>query len=179
MTIGERIQMVRKAAGLSQKELGERLKVSGSMIGQYENNLRKPKRETLEKIAEALNVSWEELAGEMAFEYTYGRKAYNLIHSAVDPREAIHTLLKSLYGRFEAKIVEAPDGNHVYYCVGKGDDEFFLLGESMTDILELVYKYLSVVVMTMKITGPENTLKASYQEKLDNFQEVYGEEGQG
>ena len=56
MTTGERIQKARKAAGLSQKELGEKLGVSASMIGQYENDLRIPKIETLEKIATALNV---------------------------------------------------------------------------------------------------------------------------
>lgn len=170
MTIGTRIQMVRKAAGLSQKELGSKLGVSGSMIGQYENNLRKPKRETLEKIAAALNTSWEDLAGEKALEYTYGRKIYELIHSAVDPREAIHTLLKTLYGRFEGKIVQGPDGDHVYYCVGKGDDEFFLLGESMTDILELVLKFLSVVVEPMKLEGSEDALVTSYQAALDVLQ---------
>lgn len=56
MTTGERIQKARKSAGLSQKELGEKLGVSASMIGQYENDLRIPKIETLEKLATALNV---------------------------------------------------------------------------------------------------------------------------
>ena len=56
MTTGERIQKARKAAGLSQKELGKKLGVSASMIGQYENDLRIPKIETLEKISAALNV---------------------------------------------------------------------------------------------------------------------------
>lgn len=179
MTIGKRIQMVRKAAGFSQKELGERLGVSGSMIGQYENNLRKPKRETLEKIAAALGVPWEDLAGENAFEYLHGRKAYNWIHSAVDPHEAIHTLLKTLYGHFEGKIVEGPDGDHVYYCIGKGEDEFFLLGESVTDILELVLKFLNVVVEPMKLDGPEDAVRASYQAALGVLQKKDGEEGRG
>ena len=57
MTTGQLIRIARKKAKLSQRELGEKLGVSGSMIGQYENNLRNPKRETLEKIAAALNVS--------------------------------------------------------------------------------------------------------------------------
>ena len=179
MTIGERIQLVRKAAGLSQKELGKRLGVSGSMIGQYENNLRRPKRETLEKIAKAMNVSWEDLAGDKAFEYTYGRKVYDWIHSAVDPREAIHTLLKALYGHFEGKTIEGPDGEHVYYCVGKGDDRFFLLSEGMSDILELVLKFLSVVVEPMKVVGSEDALRASYQAALRDLQKQHGEEGQG
>ena len=62
MTTGERIQKARKAKKLSQRELGEMLGVSGSMIGQYENNLRKPKYETLVKIASQLDVSPHYLA---------------------------------------------------------------------------------------------------------------------
>ena len=60
MNIGERLRALRKEAGLTQKELGERLGVSASMIGQYETNLRKPKYETLERIASVLDVSISE-----------------------------------------------------------------------------------------------------------------------
>lgn len=62
MTIGERIQKARKAAKLSQKELGDKLGVSASMIGQYENNLRKPKLNRLYSLANALNVYPSDLA---------------------------------------------------------------------------------------------------------------------
>ncbi|WP_443662596.1 helix-turn-helix domain-containing protein [Dysosmobacter sp.] len=55
MTVGERIRNARKKAGLTQAQLGEKLGVSGSMIGQYEKDLRKPKIETMDKIATALN----------------------------------------------------------------------------------------------------------------------------
>lgn len=61
MTIGESIQQARKKAGLSQRDLGLKLGVSGSMIGQYENNLRCPKAETIRKIAEALNTDTLEI----------------------------------------------------------------------------------------------------------------------
>ena len=57
LTIGEQIKEVRKKAGLTQKELGERLGVSYQSIAQWENNLRKPKYDTLKRIAEALDVS--------------------------------------------------------------------------------------------------------------------------
>lgn len=57
MTTGELIQKARKKAGLSQRQLGERLGLSASMIGQWENNLRNPKRETLKRLASALHVT--------------------------------------------------------------------------------------------------------------------------
>ena len=61
MTIGECIQQARKKAGLSQKELGSKVGVSGSMIGQYENDLRRPKAETVQKIADALGTTLLEI----------------------------------------------------------------------------------------------------------------------
>ena len=57
MSIGKNIQKARKIAHISQKELGEILGVSASMIGQYENDLRRPKFETVTKIADALHVN--------------------------------------------------------------------------------------------------------------------------
>lgn len=56
MNIGEQIRNYRKKAGISQKELGERLGVSQQHIAQYENGKRIPKTETLCKIADALRV---------------------------------------------------------------------------------------------------------------------------
>ena len=61
MTVGDRIRALRKEKGLTQKELGQKLGVSASMIGQYETNVRKPKFETLEKIAVSLGVNITEI----------------------------------------------------------------------------------------------------------------------
>lgn len=55
MTTGERIKRARKEAGLTQKALGERMGVAPQTIAQWENNLRNPKSETLQKIADALS----------------------------------------------------------------------------------------------------------------------------
>lgn len=56
MTTGKMIREERKKAGLTQGELGERLGVSGASIGQYETGIRKPKIETLNRIAKALCI---------------------------------------------------------------------------------------------------------------------------
>lgn len=61
ITIGEAIQAARKEAGLTQVQLGKRLGVSGAMIGQWENDLRKPKSETLGRIADALGEPFMKL----------------------------------------------------------------------------------------------------------------------
>lgn len=56
METGKRIRDYRKKAGLSQKELGERLGVSQQHIAQYESGKRLPKLSTMVKLASALNI---------------------------------------------------------------------------------------------------------------------------
>lgn len=57
MTTGQRIKSERLKAGLTQKELGKRLGIAYQSVAQWENGLRNPKLETLQRIADALNVS--------------------------------------------------------------------------------------------------------------------------
>jgi transcriptional regulator with XRE-family HTH domain len=56
MTIGERIKAVRKQAGMTQQELADRLGISYVGISNWESGKRKPKQETLERIAAVLDV---------------------------------------------------------------------------------------------------------------------------
>ena len=59
-TIGERIKAIRVFRGMTQKELGLAIGLHGSSVGcriaQYETGVREPKKETLEKFANALHV---------------------------------------------------------------------------------------------------------------------------
>lgn len=58
--VGANIKRERIKAGLTQVELGARIGVSGSMISQYESTAayaRRPRWETLERIAQALGIS--------------------------------------------------------------------------------------------------------------------------
>lgn len=56
MTIGERIKSARKQAGMTQQELAERLETSYTGISLWESDKRIPKRESLNRIAEVLNI---------------------------------------------------------------------------------------------------------------------------
>ena len=69
MTTGELIRAARKKAGLTQKELGAKLGVSGAMIAQYETGVRTPKVDTMQRIAEPLSVSWIDLYSVPLGEY--------------------------------------------------------------------------------------------------------------
>lgn len=61
MTIGDKIKAARRDKGLTQKELGDKLGVSASMIGQYETGNRNPKFETIQEIASALGIGVSEI----------------------------------------------------------------------------------------------------------------------
>lgn len=61
--IGARIEKSRKLAGITQKELAKRIGTHFQVISNYERGARKPKIETLGKIASALGVSLESLSG--------------------------------------------------------------------------------------------------------------------
>ncbi|MEZ5896520.1 MAG: helix-turn-helix transcriptional regulator [Parvularculaceae bacterium] len=62
-SIGERIRSARKAAGVNQATLAERVGVSQPAVANWESGVHDPRRLALAKIAEALGVSPEWLAG--------------------------------------------------------------------------------------------------------------------
>lgn len=58
MTTGERIKQARKQAGMTQKELAKKLGISYVGVSQWENNLRNPKQETIQRIADAIGCDF-------------------------------------------------------------------------------------------------------------------------
>jgi transcriptional regulator with XRE-family HTH domain len=61
MNLGENIKKARKAAGVTQKELAERLQVYQKDISRWENNELTPNVITLAKICRELNASADEI----------------------------------------------------------------------------------------------------------------------
>jgi transcriptional regulator with XRE-family HTH domain len=62
-TFGERLARLRKAAGYSMQDLATEIDVSKRMIAYYEKETDQPPAALLPLIAEALNVSADELLG--------------------------------------------------------------------------------------------------------------------
>lgn len=60
----EKLIECRGLAGLSQRELAERVSVSTSQIWRYENGAAQPRRTTLYRLAHALNVTTQDLCKE-------------------------------------------------------------------------------------------------------------------
>lgn len=61
MNLGENIKKARKTAGVTQKELAERLQVYPKDISRWENGERTPSAITLARICRELNASADEI----------------------------------------------------------------------------------------------------------------------
>ncbi|MCL2061281.1 MAG: helix-turn-helix domain-containing protein [Firmicutes bacterium] len=61
MTLGEKIQVLRKEKQLSTRRLGEVAGVSCSMISKWERNVCEPKVYSIQKLADYFNITLEEL----------------------------------------------------------------------------------------------------------------------
>ena len=85
MTVGDRIKEARKRANLTQQEVSDKLGIKVPSYQQYESGKRNPKRETLQKIAEALEVDASDL-----YDAVPDRKGLELVAPPPDPdpREA-------------------------------------------------------------------------------------------
>ena len=92
MTTGELIKAARKKAGMTQEELGKKIGVSGSSMAQWENDLRNPKLDTLQRIASALGVPVQDLISdweavdkeEFKRVFIYGEGIKDRIDAALD-----------------------------------------------------------------------------------------------
>jgi len=82
LIVGERIQAYRKSAGLTQERLAEKAELHHTYIGQLERGEKNATLETIQKIAKALDVSFETLLEKIVIgevDNPIAREAYNLI----------------------------------------------------------------------------------------------------
>lgn len=64
MGIGESIKQIRTQKKMTQRELGEKLGgITQQQIGQWENGIKNPKLETIQRLATALEVSLSDIIG--------------------------------------------------------------------------------------------------------------------
>jgi transcriptional regulator with XRE-family HTH domain len=63
LSFGERLANIRKAKGITQKELGERIGVSQRIMNHYEKKAEYPPTQKLIELARALDMGIDELLG--------------------------------------------------------------------------------------------------------------------
>ena len=101
MTVGERIKTFRKKKGLTQKQLAEKLGIIEETIRKYELGKLNPKKETLLRIAQALDVQLIDLDDSLGV-FT----EYDLTHDSSQIRQEVraYELITSLYGENISKM---------------------------------------------------------------------------
>lgn len=90
MTLGQNIQTARRAKGLSQEALAERIGVSRQALGKWEKDTALPGLDNLRALAETLDVSVDGLLGRAAGENALPGPALTLdeIRTLLDARDA-------------------------------------------------------------------------------------------
>ena len=71
MTTGQKLNLVRKERGLTQKALADQLGLKPHAHAQWEFDLREPKLSTLSSIADALEISFANLLAEEIYKKLY------------------------------------------------------------------------------------------------------------
>ena len=105
MSIGTQIKAARNRAGLTQKELAAKAGVAAITIQQYERDVREPKLEQLQRIADALDVHILSLIGIPA------SKEYSVAYNA---DISIETVADNIHKRFNVPLDTAK--NIADYC---------------------------------------------------------------
>lgn len=121
MTTGQRIRNARKKANMTQAELAQKLEIPFQSISQWERDVRKPKIESLRKIAKEVNCPITDLLTEdeipiVRLGYIAGRQDGGdewleylknfLNYSFSDAEKEIVDLLAKLNHEGQAKAVE-------------------------------------------------------------------------
>ena len=100
--LGERIRLIREARGLSQERLAEKSNLNTSFIGQIERGNKKPTIASIEKIVNALDITFEEL---FAFEQKISnlkdtsiaeKIAFELHGLSYEEQESVYNLVKQI-----------------------------------------------------------------------------------
>lgn len=97
MTIGEKIQELRKNLGLSQEELGEKLSVSMQTIDMWEKGQETPAIENLIRLKEIFDVSADEILDAESGGKTESAEAYEFSFSRTEIDEIYKLQISPLY----------------------------------------------------------------------------------
>lgn len=155
--VSKKMKTLRRLHGLTQQDLGDKIGQSKQSIYNYENGKKEPTMKTLYKIAEALDIEFDDLIGDTG-KYVSEGKEYEL----GTPEYHFYDLLTKL-GR---------------YIGGKAIINNYLESE-VVDITEINY-FLSVydvpktLYKTMTLQEKKKYLKYKMQETIDETIEKIG-----
>lgn len=134
MNIGDNIKRLRKINGLTQSDLGKKLGITQSAIGQFEKGTSSLKIETIEKIAKALNVPISALLVGVDMDYNKFSHHKSKNAKEIQKRLAIIKFLDCLYDSAsitKVKIYDKKTGN-----VNFNDEYVNILSNNLSFIID-------------------------------------------
>lgn len=175
MTIGENIRRIRKEKGLTQKELGNLCNLADSAIRRYELGGANPKLETVEKIAQALDVPIREIMENLTLQEHKKTNEYRKLELFCNARDSILSILANLYGNAERKEMYGGSVDP-YYVIGEGTEKFFLQEKDIDILLTATNSNISSIVEILKDTRSEIEIIEEY---ITEFGESFKNEFNG
>ena len=122
---GDRLKLLRKNCNYTQKELGEKLNVSGRVIGYYESNERFPDKETLTRLADFFEVSVDYLLGRTDIKNNV--KDYKIDTNKINNDNDIEKMIDELMEQKGLMLCGEP----------MSEEDMFLLRNSIRSTIEL------------------------------------------
>lgn len=125
MTTGQLIKAARKSAKMTQAELADKLGIPYQSVSQWERDTRKPKYDTIKRIADAMGVDWISLVDDD--ESMKGRALADIVKRQ-DARE-----FERLLGLEEGSVTdmepELREGESIISTLARTDDEADILAD--------------------------------------------------
>lgn len=160
MNIGNKIKELRKSRGFTQEELASKCGLSKNGLWNYENNKRVPTMDTLNKIADALDIDIEELIGREKIIYS-------------DAMKEIEHLIEK-YPEHESEIIETIDNLSwcmFYIYMKKGCNNRDMAKSNMNYLNKLISKIRELLERETVVSPIESPLKYT-QLSLKNISEI-------
>lgn len=108
---GKKLKEVRISHGLTQAQLADKLGVSASTVGMYEQGRREPDNKMLSKICTILNISTDYLLGHDDYINSYNREVDDIIN------EFISTIEKRPNLMFDGKPIIEEDRDKIVAAI--------------------------------------------------------------
>ena len=157
MELAEKLKLMRKKAGLTQKEVADKLGITYQSYGQYERGLRNPKYTSIEKIASALNCDISEiLTQDEQREMLIGELVGNLLSKAKN------TLMKE-----ETK--QLTDEEYAVYLMNLLIEHAALLSIFASGVYSIRFETLDQVT----IMHDSHTKSMTTNDFLEQFKKLY------
>ena len=140
MNIGENIKQARKKKGYTQKQLAEKCNMYESQIRKYELGNANPKIETLQKIANALDINVLVLLEKISIKFS------DDIRNDVSLESAFAAFFKEIYGKIDLEQQFDENGRYFYYTLGEGNETYTISELTYDNIFESVENLIKLSV---------------------------------